>query len=121
VTEQCILRPEHLEVASPSPASLLPFTAELSEGYMRFHAENDGFLGSYLHDPLAVAVAADPTLVTTRRATVRVETEGRHTAGMTIADLRDSPRWNESPNADVAVAVDAERFLRLFLHRMHFA
>jgi purine nucleosidase len=118
VTEQCILRPEHLEGKTHGQGSLLPFVGEVSDGYIRYHAEHDGFAGSYLHDPLAVAVAADPTLVTTRRATVRVETEGRHTAGQTIADLREAPRWNEAPNADVAVAVESERFLRLFLERL---
>jgi purine nucleosidase/pyrimidine-specific ribonucleoside hydrolase len=128
VTEQCILRPEHLTGAPQPPLaplpprplapSLLPFVAEVSAGYMRFHEEHDGFVGSYLHDPLAVAVAADPTLVTTRRVTVHVETEGRYTSGMTLADLRDPPRWNDAPNAEVAVTVDAERFLRRFLARM---
>lgn len=116
VTQQCILRPAHLSLAPEE--SLLPFVADVTKAWMEYREDNDGFTGNYLHDPLAVAVAADPTLITTRNTTVRVETEGRHTAGQTIADLREAPRWNEAPNADVAVAVDAERFLRLFLDRL---
>ena len=41
-----------------------------------------------MHDPLAVAVALDPTLVETRRAAVDVETTGRLTTGATVVDWR---------------------------------
>jgi inosine-uridine nucleoside N-ribohydrolase len=118
VTEQCILRPEHLESAPAAPPSLMPFVADVSQFYIRYHEEHDGFAGSYLHDPLAVAVAADPTLVETRAVHVDVETAGEHTIGMTIADLRERPHWTGSPNAHVCVAVDAERFLQRFLQRL---
>ena len=63
-----------------------------------------------MHDPLAVAVALDPTLVETRRAAVDVETSGRLTTGATIVDWRG--QWGRLANAEVAVAVDAERFRR---------
>jgi purine nucleosidase len=119
VTQQCVLRPAHL--ADAPEGGLLPFVAEVTRAWMEYREDNDGFAGNYLHDPLAVAVAFDPSLVETRRATVRVEAAGEHTLGQTIADLRDRPRWNEAPNADVAVAVDSERFLRLFLDRLRGA
>jgi purine nucleosidase len=118
VTEQCILRLEHLEGTPTAPPSLLPFAADVSQFYLRYHEEHDGFAGSYLHDPLAVAVTADPTLVETRAVHVDVETAGEHTLGMTIADLRERPHWAGTPNAQVCVAVDAERFLQRFLQRM---
>ena len=69
-----------------------------------------------MHDPLAVAVALDPTLVETRRAAVDVETSGRLTTGATIVDWRG--QWGRLANAEVAVAVDAERFRRLFFEAM---
>lgn len=132
VTQQCILRPEHLQECSRGQGgtatgpgggfgacpSLIPFIADVCAGYLRYHGLHDGFSGSYLHDPLAVGVVVDPTLVETRAAAVRVETVGEHTLGMTIADLRERPRWRDAPNADVCVAVDAGRFLRLFLARV---
>lgn len=118
VTEQCILRPEHLEGAPAAPPSLMPFVADVSQFYIRYHEEHDGFAGSYLHDPLTVAVAADPSLVEARAVHVDVETAGEHTLGMTIADLRDRPHWTRIPNAHVAVAVEAERFVQRFLRRM---
>ena len=69
-----------------------------------------------MHDPLALAVALDPTLVETRRAAVDVETSGRLTTGATIVDWRG--QWGRLANAEVAVAVDAERFRRLFFEAM---
>ena len=41
-----------------------------------------------LHDPLAVAVAVEPALVTTVPGPVIVETLGEHTRGQTIVDWR---------------------------------
>jgi purine nucleosidase len=69
-----------------------------------------------MHDPLAVAVALDPTLVETRQATVDVETSGRLTTGATIADWRG--KWRRLANCEVAVAVDADRFRRTFFDAM---
>jgi purine nucleosidase len=70
-----------------------------------------------LHDPLAVAVVSRPGLVTWKDAHVAVETAGRVTRGVAVADLlmwRDPP----APNCRIATAVDAEAFRALFLERM---
>jgi purine nucleosidase len=69
-----------------------------------------------MHDPLALAVALDPTLVETRRAAVDVETSGRLTTGATIVDWRG--QWGRIANTEVAVKVDADRFRRLFFEAM---
>jgi purine nucleosidase len=69
-----------------------------------------------MHDPLALAVALDPTLVETRRATVDVETSGRLATGATIVDWRS--QWGRIANTEVAVKVDAERFRGLFFEAM---
>jgi purine nucleosidase len=67
-----------------------------------------------LHDPLAVAVVTHPELVTWRDAHVAVETVGRVTRGVAIADLL---MWENppAPNCRIATAVDAEAFRELFL------
>ncbi|MDF1605405.1 nucleoside hydrolase [Nocardioides sp. YIM 152315] len=70
-----------------------------------------------LHDPLAVAVVTRPDLVTWTEAHVAVETEGRFTRGVAVADLlmwQDPP----TPNCRIATAVDAAAFRELFLERM---
>lgn len=70
-----------------------------------------------LHDPLAVAVVTRPDLVTWSEAHVAVETAGRFTRGVAVADLlmwENPPR----PNCRIATAVDAPAFRELFLQRM---
>jgi inosine-uridine nucleoside N-ribohydrolase len=70
-----------------------------------------------LHDPLAVAVVSRPGLVTWRDAHVAVETAGRVTRGVAVADLL---MWADPPpaNCRIATAVDAGAFRDLFLERM---
>ena len=77
-------------------------------------ASRDGAFS--MHDPLAVAVALDPTLVETRQAAVDVETAGRLTMGATIADWRG--QWGRLANTEVAVSVDAERARPMFFDAM---
>jgi purine nucleosidase/pyrimidine-specific ribonucleoside hydrolase len=73
--------------------------------------------GMALHDPLAVGVAVDPSLVTLEPLHVAVECEGHLTRGMTVADRRPH-RTGPAPTCRAALAVDAPRFLRLFLERV---
>lgn len=70
-----------------------------------------------LHDPLAVAVVTRPELVTWQDAHVAVETAGRVTRGVAIADLL---RWENppAPNCRIATAVDVAAFTALFSERM---
>jgi len=58
-----------------------------------------------MHDPLAVAVALDPSLVTTKSVPVDVETHGELTRGLTLADFRGA-----AGRIGVAMEVEAERF-----------
>lgn len=97
------------------PSKLTQFVADCTGIYMTFHRDNENFDGCYLHDPLAMAVAIDPSLVTTESLHIMVETEGRFTTGMSLGDRRD--RTNEktnAPNVEACLEVDTERFLRLF-------
>jgi purine nucleosidase len=65
-----------------------------------------GKRGMDLHDPLAVGVALDPTLVRWEPVCLAVGPDGqtRRTAG--------------EPNARFAHVVDAPRFLSMFLERL---
>jgi inosine-uridine nucleoside N-ribohydrolase len=92
------------------------FVAELSDFFQRFHERSYGFEGSPIHDAMAVAHVIDPTLVTTRRANVAVETSSELCDGRTVVDLRGVTGRPE--NADVGVDVDAERFLELLVSRI---
>lgn len=97
------------------PSQLTQFVADCTEIYMAFYRDNEGFYGCYLHDPLAMAVAIDPSLVKTKSLYMMVETKGQFTTGMSLADRRD--RRDEKmnpPNVEVCLDVDTERFTQLF-------
>jgi purine nucleosidase len=96
--------------------------AELTEGWIDFQErvkprEQLEQGSCALHDPLAVAVVTRPDLVTWQDAHVAVETAGRVTRGVAVADLL---MWEDppAPNCRIATAVDAEAFRALFLERM---
>jgi len=72
-----------------------------------------------LHDPLAVGVALDPSLVEADSLPVAVEVGGVHTRGMTVVDRRSERSGRAAwPRCRVARRVDAARFLRLFEERL---
>jgi len=75
--------------------------------------------GIVLHDPLAMAVALDPSLVSFEPLCVEVECEGKLTRGLSLADRREIPSHRKrAPTCRVAVDVDAERVLRMVLERL---
>jgi inosine-uridine nucleoside N-ribohydrolase len=77
-----------------------------------------GFI--HLHDPMAAAIAADPTLASTKKYHVDVETTSNLTRGQTIADRRDwlPESYKKPPNASICTSVDGERFLKMFFERI---
>ena len=71
----------------------------------RFSLKRHGREGIALHDPLAVAVALAPELVSIETLPINVITQGPLTAGMTLEDAR--PFATQNPvGAMVEVAVD---------------
>jgi purine nucleosidase len=94
------------------------------EDAMRFyfethHDRGHGYL-AYLHDPLAAAVALDPSLLTSRPAAVSVELADTSTRGRTTADpphAAGAP-GHRQPNAQIGVDVDAEVFFDRFVERV---
>jgi purine nucleosidase/pyrimidine-specific ribonucleoside hydrolase len=83
-----------------------------------FGEEREGG-GIVLHDPLAMAVALDPSLVTFDPLHVEVECEGKLTRGLSLADRREIPSHRKrGATCRVAVEVDAERVLRMVLERL---
>jgi purine nucleosidase len=95
---------------------VLRYLADALRFYMEFHSRYDGFFGAFIHDPLALAVALDPSLVRTEALAVEVELGGTLTAGETVTDWRRT--WGRSPNLDVAVEADIATFMDLFIERV---
>jgi purine nucleosidase len=95
---------------------IVRYVADALRFYMEFHSHYDGFYGAFIHDPLAVAAALDPSLITTQAVAVDVELGGTLTTGETVTDWRGV--WGREPNVDVAVDADADEFLRRFVERV---
>jgi purine nucleosidase len=126
VTERAVMRRPDLDaVCAPAPGSPLGALIEgATSFYMDFYAAVVGEDGCRLHDPLAVAIAIDPSLARLETTRVEVETDGRWTVGQTVADLtgiRGSPwpvGWEPDANARVALDVEEKLFLDRFVERL---
>ncbi len=129
VTERAKMLPHHLaELAARAGCQpdgrgpdgrtnpVVRYLADALRFYMEFHSRYDRFFGAFIHDPLALATALDPSLVRTEPLTVDVELGGRLTTGETVADWRRV--WGRPPNLDVAVEADVARFFQLFIERV---
>jgi purine nucleosidase/pyrimidine-specific ribonucleoside hydrolase len=86
--------------------------AEAAIGWLGFFADTYrtiyGFAGPPVHDPCALALVIDSTLVRCVDAFVAIETAGRWTRGATVVDLHG--RLERAPNARVAMELDVPRF-----------
>lgn len=111
-------RGEDPMLATRSVASnpIVRYVADALRFYMEFHSRYDGFYGAFIHDPLAVAAALDPSLVRTEALTVDVELGGTLTTGETVTDWRRV--WNRPPTLDVAVEANADLFLDRLVERV---
>jgi purine nucleosidase len=95
---------------------IVRYVADALRYYMEFHSRFDGFYGAFIHDPLAVAAALDPSLIRTEAVPVDVELAGTLTSGETVTDWRRA--GGKPANLEVAVEADGEEFLRRFVERV---
>lgn len=117
VTMQAVLRPSDVAAWRSRGTPAGGFFTGLCDFYMNAYARFHPTLnGCALHDPLAVGVVIDPTFVETTPLHVQVDLEGRESIGRTVADRRPKPE--RPPNMDVALTVDAGRFVTHFLSRL---
>jgi inosine-uridine nucleoside N-ribohydrolase len=86
--------------------------SEATIGWLSFFADSYreifGFGGPPVHDPCALALVIDPSIVRCEEVFVAIETEGRWTRGATVVDLHG--RLGRAPNARVAIELDVPRF-----------
>jgi purine nucleosidase len=101
VTDRAQLRPEHVEAVGTGRI------AEFVRAALEVKFEHNGGFAR-MHDPLALALALDPQLGTSRSGVVDVELAGSLTRAMTVVDW--DGLWGRPPNAEVAAEVGYERF-----------
>lgn len=103
-----IFEDEILELKRRGPVSVL--VGELLDFYS-IYGKKMGYIGSALHDPCAIAWLLHPELFQSEHLYVTVETEGKLTRGMTVADRRK--KSDRVANTEVLLDVDREAFIKL--------
>ncbi|THE11931.1 nucleoside hydrolase [Bacillus timonensis] len=110
VTMQTLLPREKVDAWRGSEVG--DFFADMVGFYHDFYeSANPGIGGCGLHDPLAVGVAIDPSLVKAKDIAVDVTSEGKE-------DGRTIPIMEGNPKIQVCTEVDAQAFLDHFLKRV---
>lgn len=109
VTNKVVLRADEVRRLANESSTEAVLTREVT----RYLFEQRAMESMALHDPLAVGVALDHSLVTASNGPVHVETRGAYTRGQTVFDLRP---WVVQPpsHTQVALHVDAQRFREMF-------
>ncbi|BAR06400.1 urha1 [Scardovia inopinata] len=133
VTYQCLMTRSQMNAIKALDTSLAQFVYEMTDYYISANEASDPIFaqGSPLHDPLAAAVALDPSLIRTFPINLRVEIQtgdGYGVRGRTIGDptmlgaffsqSADVP--THSPRTRVALGVDSRRFVDLWYSRLKF-
>jgi purine nucleosidase len=111
ITMKTLLTPPMIaEIAGGTRAGAI--VADIVRFYLDFYqSAHRGIAGCPLHDPLAVAIAEDPSLATIEPMSVDVEVAGAITRGQLVADRRAGA----IPNAEVCMGFDGSRFTRRFI------
>jgi inosine-uridine nucleoside N-ribohydrolase len=131
VGERTLITRKHIADLQSHRGAESDFIAKLADFYLT-RSEKTGYSGAAMYDPLAVATAMDPTLVTLKDMHVDVELKGEFTRGETVGNRMGSDENNVlhgdhyeidgvvplKPNARVCTASDADRFLSLFISRL---
>lgn len=111
LTRRVAMTPAILDTLA-GPSALARFIQDAVRFYFEVHRDRGAGYLSYLHDPLAAAVALDPALVTTRVGAVDVNLTDER--GVTSVD------WSggRTPNARIGIDVDPAAFFEVFLDRV---
>jgi len=115
VTMSTLLRRPQLDLLRASDRAVARFVSAIVAFYWDRYTRLLGVEACVLHDPLALGIALDPSLVTASAALdVQIDTESALTRGMTVADRRPlrGPGYPRPRHpVGVPLAVDAARFV----------
>lgn len=113
ITHQALATTEILTRLSELDTHLAKTCVSLLEFFAHTYRDVFGMPDPPLHDPVAVALIIDPTLVTTQFLPVVIEIEGTHTRGATVVDVHGVT--GKPANAHVAMELDIARFWDLII------
>jgi len=92
------------------------FVAELLDFFVANHPRTYATPGAPVHDVVAVAHVIDPTLVSTERCGLRIDTGDGLGRGRTVVDRWHVTDWE--PQVDVGFGLDRDAFSRLLFDRL---
>ena len=118
VTTQILLTAEELDQLYDAGTPLAEYLSDIAEPWLRYVMERRHLPGCWLHDPLAVAVVVDPTLVLTEPMYVEVELASPRFRGQTVGWDPGFPYLlppPNPPNVQVCKEVDADRFKAMLM------
>ncbi len=113
VTMKCRLKPEQVSALAANETPVLKLLTRFLRAWQRDNPQQM----PVLHDPLAVGVTADRSLVKLERMVIDLETRGEFTGGATVS-RRGPPEELARRGIQVAVEVDADRFVSHFLETL---
>ena len=117
VTHFVRMTPAHTKRLQQANTKVTRFLNEIQSFYSgHYSGEEPATSGFPIHDMNVVAYVLDPSLYTTRKLHVDVETGGEFARGQMIADFRQSSPY--TPQVDVCLEVDAEGVMEQFLERV---
>lgn len=111
VTRKVLLKDEHIEALENK--KLASYIEESTADYRQRYFKRNNVSGCAMHDPLAVGVAIQKSLVVTENYYVDVETKSELSDGQLVCDFQD--RLQQPANLSVCVDVDEHAFFDLFI------
>jgi inosine-uridine nucleoside N-ribohydrolase len=120
-TTRTVLQREQIQTLAHSESPVLCSIKQMLDYSFDVYGPQYGISGFQMHDPLCLAAAFQPDLITWVPVYVDVELHGTLTLGETVAYF--NRRGGPPPNVLASVGVDADRFIQFFLTRIqeHFS
>lgn len=116
VTTQAVMQREQIQTLAHSESPVLRSIKQMLDYSFDVYGPEYGIIGFQMHDPLCLAAAFQPDLITWDPVYVDVELHGTLTLGETVAYF--NRRGVPPPNVLASVGVDADRFIQFFLTRI---
>jgi purine nucleosidase len=113
LTHQALATPDVVAAIAAVGTGPSRFVVELLEFFAESYRTAQGFEHPPVHDPCAVALVIDPTVMTVARVPLNVELTGTLTLGMTVADFRAEAPVDCTTHA--ALALDHSKFWSLIV------
>lgn len=113
VTHQALVTSEIFDSLTAMKSPVATTIIGLLKFFAQTYDEVFGLPHPPLHDPVAVAVLADPSIMKSRMVNVEVELNGDLTRGATVVDLHKVT--GRSPNIEVALDLKVELFWQYML------